>query len=57
MHGVALAIFVGSAFVSGRALYRESAARTFTGYVIFVVSTVSVVCLGILWLRGLVVAR
>jgi hypothetical protein len=57
MHGVALAIFGGSAFCSGRALYRESAARTFAGYVIFVLSTISVVCLGILWLRALVFAR
>ena len=57
VHGVALAIFGGSAFCSGRALYREGAARTFAGYAIFVVSTISVVAFGALCLRALVFAR
>jgi hypothetical protein len=57
VHGVALAIFGGSAVCSGRALYRETVARTVAGYVIFVVSAISAATLGILWLRGLVFAQ
>ncbi len=57
IHGVALAIFGGSLVCSGRALYHESAARTFAGYVVFIVSGVSVSGLGILWLYALVFPR
>ncbi len=57
LHGVALAIFGGSAVCAGRALYVDSVSRTFGGYLVFGLSLLSVVVVGIFWLRELVFAR
>lgn len=57
MHALALAIFFGGSAFCLAVPCREGAARTFRGYVIFILRTISVICLGILWLRALVFGR